>query len=94
MKLPMVLSLAAIIAGLASAKSTTNYDDLVAKGYRWVTVDGPYACVSKDDLRQIIKNRNTEPSSATPAPTTSPQSTKGSHAKTHEISRKDAKILD
>jgi hypothetical protein len=60
MKLPMVLSLAAIIAGLASAKSTTNYDDLVAKGYRWVTVDGPYACVSKDDLRQIIKNRNTE----------------------------------
>src|SRR6266478_2820447 len=32
-----------------------------------------------------------EPSGATPAPSTSPQSTKGSHAKTHEISRKDSK---
>ncbi|MEY2605125.1 MAG: hypothetical protein QOH31_2938 [Verrucomicrobiota bacterium] len=60
MKVPIVLSLAAIIAGLASARSMTNYDDYVAKGYRWVTVDGPFACVSKDDLRQIIRNRNTE----------------------------------
>ena len=25
-----------------------------------MTVDGPFACVSKDDLRQIIRNRNTE----------------------------------
>jgi hypothetical protein len=24
-----------------------------------VTVDGSYACVSKDDLRKIIKSRNT-----------------------------------
>jgi hypothetical protein len=60
MKVPIVLSLAAIIAGLASARPTTHYDDYVAKGYRWVTVDGPYACVSKVDLRQIIKSRNTE----------------------------------
>jgi len=59
MKVRIVLSLAAIIAGLASARSTINYNDVVAKGYRWVTVDGPYACVSKDDLRQIIKSRNT-----------------------------------
>jgi hypothetical protein len=60
MKVPIVLSLAAIIAGLASARPTTNYDDYLAKGYRWLTVDGPYACVSKDDLRQIIKSRNAE----------------------------------
>jgi hypothetical protein len=59
MKVRIVLSLAAIIADLASARSTINYNDVVAKGYRWVTVDGPYACVSKDDLRQIIKSRNT-----------------------------------
>jgi hypothetical protein len=59
MKVRIVLSLAAIIAGLASTRSTINYNDVVAKGYRWVTVDGPYACVSKDDLRQIIKSRNT-----------------------------------
>lgn len=56
MKVRIVLSLAAIIADLASARSTINYNDVVA---RWVTVDGPYACVSKDDLRKIIKSRNT-----------------------------------
>jgi hypothetical protein len=27
--------------------------DLVAKGYRWVTVNGPYACVTEQDVRQI-----------------------------------------
>ena len=26
-------------------------EDLAAKGYRWVSVDGPYGCPSKDDLR-------------------------------------------
>jgi hypothetical protein len=30
--------------------------DLVAKGYRWVTVDGPYACVTEQDLRQITSD--------------------------------------
>src|ERR1700732_1932886 len=25
----------------------------LSKGFRWVTVDGPYGCPSKDDLRQI-----------------------------------------
>ncbi len=60
MRVAIVLSLAAIIAGLASGRSTTNYDDFVAKGYRWVTVDGPYACVSRDDLRQISKNHTAE----------------------------------
>jgi hypothetical protein len=37
-----------ILRGLA-----TNYDDLVRQGYRWVTVDGPFACVSVEDLRKI-----------------------------------------
>ena len=27
--------------------------DLVAKGYRWVTVNGPYACVTEQGVRQI-----------------------------------------
>jgi hypothetical protein len=30
--------------------------ELVAKGYRWVTVDGPYACVSEQDVRQITSD--------------------------------------
>jgi hypothetical protein len=32
--------------------------DLVAKGYRWVTVDGPYACVTEQDVRQITSNHS------------------------------------
>jgi hypothetical protein len=31
--------------------------DLVAKGYRWVTVNGPYACVTEQDVRQITSDR-------------------------------------
>jgi hypothetical protein len=32
--------------------------DLVAKGYRWVTVNGPYACVTEQDVRQITRDHN------------------------------------
>jgi hypothetical protein len=32
-------------------------EDLAANGYRWVSVDGPYGCPSKNDLRQITKHR-------------------------------------
>jgi hypothetical protein len=31
--------------------------DLVAKGYRWVTVDGPYACASEQEVRKIASSR-------------------------------------
>jgi hypothetical protein len=30
--------------------------DLAAEGYRWVTVDGPYACVTEQDVRQITSD--------------------------------------
>ena len=30
--------------------------DLVAKGYRWVTVNGPYACVTEQEVRQITSD--------------------------------------
>ena len=32
--------------------------DLVAKGYRWVTVDGPYACVKEQEVRKITSSRS------------------------------------
>ena len=32
-------------------------EDLVAKGYRWVTVDGPYAGASEEEARKIASNR-------------------------------------
>ena len=37
-----------------------KYDDLLSRGYRWVTVDGPYACVSVDDLQKITRNAGDE----------------------------------
>jgi hypothetical protein len=56
MKIATLLSLAAA-AGLQSGALAAPYDELAVKGYRWVTIDGPYACPSKDDLRLIIKHR-------------------------------------
>jgi hypothetical protein len=31
--------------------------DLVAKGYRWVTVDGPFACATEQDVQKITTSR-------------------------------------
>src|SRR5262252_5582375 len=55
-----ILLAAAVAVGLASAGLGANYDDLVRQGYRWVTVDGPLACVSKDDLRQMVQKPSDE----------------------------------
>ena len=59
MKIATLLSLVAA-AGLQSGALAAPYDELAVKGYRWVTIDGPYACPSKDDLRLIIKHRADE----------------------------------
>jgi hypothetical protein len=34
----------------------TPVKDLVAKGYRWVAVNGPYACPTEQDVRQITSD--------------------------------------
>ena len=60
MKVPTILSVAAVAVLVTSAGLAANYDDLVAQGYRWVTVDGPYACPSKDDLRTLTKHPTDE----------------------------------
>jgi hypothetical protein len=59
MKIATLISIAAAI-GLKSGALASPYDEFTAKGYRWVTTDGPYACPSKDDLRQIMKYRADE----------------------------------
>jgi hypothetical protein len=57
MKMLMKLSIAALVIGMqATALSNNNYEDLVAEGYRWAKIDGPYACPSKEDLREITSN--------------------------------------
>jgi hypothetical protein len=56
MRVPTIV-LAAAAVGLGPTASADPYKDLAAQGYRWVIVDGPYACPSKDDLREITRRR-------------------------------------
>jgi hypothetical protein len=60
MKVATLLSIAAVALILTSEGPAVTYDDLVAQGYRWVTVDGPYACPAKDDLRTLTKHPTDE----------------------------------
>ena len=57
MKALRALSIAAVAIWLAPGALADKYDDLVKQGYRWITVDGPYAATSREDLRQIVKDR-------------------------------------
>ena len=53
----VTMFLAPIVAmGIASIASARDYHDLVAEGYRWVKIDGPYACPTKVDLREITRD--------------------------------------
>jgi hypothetical protein len=56
MKAPTVLAVAIAALALVSTASASKYDDLVAKGYRWATADGPYACVAKEDVHRMANN--------------------------------------
>src|SRR6202521_5590114 len=60
MKTARILSVACTAVVLTSVGLPASYDELAAKGYRWVTVDGSYGCPTQDDLRQITKNRTDE----------------------------------
>jgi len=51
--------LAAIVFGLASVALSID-DTKLGNEYRWIVVDGPYACASKEDLRQITKHHTDE----------------------------------
>jgi hypothetical protein len=52
-----MLVFAAIGFGLAGTALAANYSDLAAQGYRWITVDGPYACPAKEDVQRITNHR-------------------------------------
>jgi hypothetical protein len=56
MRVPTII-LAVAAVELGSTALADPYKDLAAQGYRWVIVDGPYACPSKDDLREITRHR-------------------------------------
>ena len=58
-----IIGLSLIGAALADDLPRLGYSektpvkDLVAKGYRWVTVDGPYACVTEQEVQKITSKR-------------------------------------
>ncbi|MGA8658919.1 MAG: hypothetical protein WB586_22540 [Chthoniobacterales bacterium] len=56
----MIIGIAVAAVWLTSTALADKYGDLVAKGYRWVTTDGPFACAAKDDVHRIIKNQSDE----------------------------------
>ena len=55
MKLLTILLAPIVAVEMASTALARDYKDLVAEGYRWVSLDGPYACPTKEDLRRITR---------------------------------------
>ena len=55
-----MIAIGAVTIWLTSIGFSDQYDDLVKKGYRWITSDGPFACRSKEDLQRIIKDPSDE----------------------------------
>ena len=60
MKARAILAMTAAVVILTSTASADKYSDLVAQGFRWSNTNGPYACVSKDDVQRMISNRSDE----------------------------------
>jgi hypothetical protein len=46
--------------GIASSALAGNYGDLAIQGYRWVVVDGPYACTAEQDVQSIVGHHTDE----------------------------------
>jgi len=57
MKVRTIIGIAVGAVCLTSTALADKYDDLVKKGYRWVTTDGPFACRSKEDVQRLINNQ-------------------------------------
>jgi hypothetical protein len=56
----MKLALSVMITiglSLTSPALADKYDDWATQGFRWVNVDGPYACTTEQDLQRIVAHR-------------------------------------
>jgi hypothetical protein len=56
MKLITTFLVSIVATGIALTASARDYHDLVTEGYRWVNIDGPYACATKEDLGEITRD--------------------------------------
>ena len=50
----------AVGLGLSCTALADNYGDLAAQGYRWITVNGPYACGTHQDVQRIVGHHTDE----------------------------------
>jgi len=55
MKIGMLV-ISVISLGPACTASADQYEDLAERGYRWVTVNGPYACATEQQVRQVTSD--------------------------------------
>ena len=60
MKMRTISGIVAATILQTSAALADKYDDLVGKGYRWVTTDGPFACTSKEASERLVKDQSEE----------------------------------
>jgi hypothetical protein len=60
MKARTIIGIGTAAIWLTATGFSDQYDDLVKKGYRWVTTDGPFACRSKEDVQRLINNQTDE----------------------------------
>jgi hypothetical protein len=60
MKMRTISGIVAATILQTSAALADKYDELVAKGYRWVTTDGPFACTSKEASQRLAKDQSEE----------------------------------
>ena len=51
------LCIATLAVDLTCSAFAADYKDLAAQGYRWVGVDGPYACTTEPELQRISSYR-------------------------------------
>lgn len=56
MRIVTNLRASVVAAMIASTGLAGEYGDLVAQGYRWVKIGGPYACPTRKDLREVTRN--------------------------------------
>lgn len=52
-----ILAILIIGLGLTCTGWTEDYNDLAVQGYRWVKVNGPFACVSEQDVLRVTADR-------------------------------------
>jgi hypothetical protein len=53
----LIFVMTAVNLGLTCKAPADSYSDLAARGYRWVTVDGPYACTTERDVQRMVRHR-------------------------------------